>query len=202
MKLLGDNPHQLVGLIGLVMSAGKCAYGITAMKFGENLSKMVIIGMISHTIGTFELTEYHYNKKNLKVKRTKAFYISLLYIPTEAILHDTWKIAYLPPNLTLLCIAAFLFGVGDVCLYTTGFALLGKVFRGRTCATAVAIFNFILLLFTGIHFTASSFISMDIQIFVIVIMLVLATLGVFKVDILIHETVDTTVQTSVASDED
>ena len=51
MKLLGDNPHQLVGLIGLVMSAGKVAYGVTAMKFGENLSKMVIIGMISHVIG-------------------------------------------------------------------------------------------------------------------------------------------------------
>ena len=90
--------------------------------------------------------------------------------------------------------------ISDVCLYTTGFGLLGKVFRGRTCATVVAIFNFILLLFTGIHFTASSFISMDIQIFVI--MLFLATLGVFKVDNLIHETVDTTVQTSVASDED
>ena len=126
----------------------------------------------------------------------------MLYIPTEAILHDTWKIAYLPPNLTLLCVAAFLFGVGDVCLYTTGFGLLGKVFRGRTCATAVAIFNFILLLFTGLHFTASSFLSMELQIIIIVIMLVLATLGVFRVDKLINETVDTTVQTLNLPDED
>ena len=51
MKTIGNHPHQLVGLIGLVMSCGKVFFGLSAMKLGENISKMAITGLIAHGIG-------------------------------------------------------------------------------------------------------------------------------------------------------
>ena len=100
MKLLGDHPHQLVGLIGLVMSCGKVFYGLFSMKFGNDASKMAILGFIASSV---------------------AYYISFIYIPTEAIMHDTYEYSYIRPNLALLCIAAFLLGMGDVCFFTITF---------------------------------------------------------------------------------
>ena len=127
----------------------------------------------------------------------QGYYISFIYIPTEAILHDTWAIAYLRPNLPVLCIASFLFGMGDVCLFTTGFSLLGKVFRGRTAATAVSVFNFLIMLFTGILFFVSSFISLQVQLLVITITLFCSILGIFAVDNIVNntETVSSSAQT-------
>ena len=100
MKLLGDNPHQLVGLIGLIMSCGKVAFGLFSMKFGADASKMAILGFIGSSV---------------------AYYISFIYIPTDAIMHDTYDFSYMRPNLTLLCIAAFFLGAADVCFFTTTF---------------------------------------------------------------------------------
>ena len=51
MKTIGNHPHQLVGLVGLVMSCGKVFFGLSAMKLGENISKMAITGLIAHGIG-------------------------------------------------------------------------------------------------------------------------------------------------------
>lgn len=76
---LGSNSHQLVGLMGLLMSCGKVFAGLLSVKLSKNLSLVAIIGMISHCL---------------------AYFISFLYIPTEAITHDTWVIAYIPPGKT------------------------------------------------------------------------------------------------------
>ena len=51
MKTIGNHPHQLVGLVGLVMSCGKVFFGLSAMKLGENISKMAITGLIAHGVG-------------------------------------------------------------------------------------------------------------------------------------------------------
>ena len=84
-----------------------------------------------------------------------------------------------------------------VCLFTTGFSLLGKVFRGRTAATAVSVFNFLIMLFTGILFFVSSFISLQVQLLVITITLFCSILGIFAVDNMVNntETVSSSVQT-------
>lgn len=141
LNSLGGNPHQLIGLIGLITSVGKVAAGLVSIVIGADISKVAISGMIAHVV---------------------AMFLTFLYIPSEAVTQDTWEIAYLAPDLTALCAAAFLYGFGDVALFTTGFTLLGLLFRGQTFASAVAIFNFITLASSGMLFAVTGILPISV----------------------------------------
>ena len=58
------------------MSCGKVFAGLLSIKLSNNISLISLIGMISHVV---------------------AYYLSFLYIPSSAIMHDTWDVAYLEP---------------------------------------------------------------------------------------------------------
>jgi hypothetical protein len=76
LNALGGNPHQLVGLIGLLTSIGKIVAGISTI-FLNDPSKNAFSGMLAHVV---------------------AMFLTFLYIPSEAITKDTWEIAYLEPS--------------------------------------------------------------------------------------------------------
>jgi len=158
---LGGNPHQLVGLVGLLMSCGKVFAGIISIKLSKSISLIAMIGMVSHCA---------------------AYYISFLYIPTEAITQDTWVQAYLPPDIVPLGVASFFFGIGDVLLFTSGFSLLGFMFRGRTFATAVSMFNFVVLSSTGFLFGISGYLAIEWQLLIAVSTLLVGIPALFQLD--------------------
>ena len=58
------------------MSCGKVFAGLLSIKLSNDISLISLIGMISHVV---------------------AYYLSFLYIPSSAIMHDTWDVAYLEP---------------------------------------------------------------------------------------------------------
>ena len=71
--------------------------------------------------------------------------------------------------------------------FNLSFSLLGKVFRGATAATAISISNFVVTLVTGINFYIASNAPFQAQIIIIVLVMMLAVLGIFKVDNMLRE---------------
>jgi len=160
LNALGGNPHQLVGLMGLLTSIGKIVAGISTI-FLNDPSKNAFSGMVAHVL---------------------AMFLTFLYIPSEAITKDTWKIAYFEPSLPPLAIAAFLYGFGDVAMFTTGFTLLGLLFRGQTFASAVAIFNFITLASSGVLFALSGNLPISVILGACVLILLFGMPFLFRID--------------------
>ena len=84
----------------------------------------------------------------------------------------------LPP----LAIAAFFYGFGDVAMFTTGFTLLGLLFRGQTFASAVAIFNFITLASSGVLFALSGNLPISVILGACVLILLFGMPFLFRKD--------------------
>ena len=64
---------------------------------------------------------------------------------------------------------------------------MGKIYRGSTAATAIAICNFLVTLMTGINFYVAVNIPLQAQILIIIGFLFFMVLGIFKVDNTLRE---------------
>jgi len=67
-------------------------------------------------------------------------------------------------------------------MFTTGFTLLGLLFRGQTFASAVAIFNFITLASSGILFAVSGNLPISVILGVCVLILLFGMPFLFRID--------------------
>lgn len=81
-----------------------------------------------------------------------------------------------------LSIAAFLLGIGDVLLFTSGFSMLGFIFRGRTFATAISMFNFVVLSSSGFLFAVSGFLAIEYQLLIAITPLLIGIPFFFQLD--------------------
>ena len=67
-------------------------------------------------------------------------------------------------------------------MFTTGFTLLGLLFRGQTFASAVAIFNFITLASSGVLFALSGNLPISVILGACVLILLFGMPFLFRID--------------------
>jgi hypothetical protein len=86
-------------------------------------------------------------------------------------------------------------------MFTTGFTLLGLLFRGKTFASAVAIFNFITLASSGILFALSGNLPISVILGVCVLILLFGMPFLFRIDRNLKEDVQASVDDLLDAEE-
>ncbi|CAJ0947154.1 unnamed protein product, partial [Mesorhabditis belari] len=67
--------------------------------------------------------------------------LSLINLPADAPLHDTYNIAFIEPSLSLALFGAFLLGLSDCCWQTQILTILGGMYKDEDSPPAFAIFR-------------------------------------------------------------
>ncbi|CAD6993703.1 unnamed protein product [Ceratitis capitata] len=157
-KKIHTTPKEIVGLAGICIGAGEVfgggLFGILAKKttrFGRD--PIVIAGYVIHMV---------------------AFFLIFLNLPDNAPFKDTEDISYLdPPRPWVALLCAFMLGLGDACMNTQIYSMLGGVYV-KNSVGAFALFKFTQSTAAAISFFYSSHLGLRAQLGILV---VFGTLG-------------------------
>ncbi|XP_067617752.1 UNC93-like protein MFSD11 isoform X2 [Eurosta solidaginis] len=152
-KKIHNTPKEIVGLTGICIGAGEVfgggLFGILGKKttrFGRD--PIVITGYVIHMM---------------------AFFLIFLNLPDNAPFKDTEDISYLdPPRPWIALICAFMLGLGDACMNTQIYSMLGGVYV-KNSVGAFALFKFTQSIAAAISFFYSSYLGLRAQLIILVI---------------------------------
>ncbi|XP_034115639.1 UNC93-like protein MFSD11 [Drosophila albomicans] len=150
---IAATPKEIVGLVGICIGAGEVFgggfFGILASKttrYGRD--PIVIAGYVMHMA---------------------AFFMTFLNLPNSAPFKDTTDISYLdPPSATMALICAFLLGLGDACINTQVYSMLGGEYVNNAVG-AFALFKFMQSVAAAISFFYSAFLGLYVQLGILVV---------------------------------
>ncbi|KAM8706517.1 hypothetical protein ACLKA7_010736 [Drosophila subpalustris] len=150
---IAETPKQIVGLVGICIGAGEVFgggfFGILASKttrFGRD--PIVIAGYVLHMA---------------------AFFMTYLNLPNSAPFKDTTDISYLdPPSASMALVCAFLLGLGDACINTQVYSMLGGEYVNNAVG-AFALFKFMQSVAAAISFFYSAFLGLYVQLAILVV---------------------------------
>ncbi|KAH8381482.1 hypothetical protein KR093_005762 [Drosophila rubida] len=150
---IAATPKEIVGLVGICIGAGEVFgggfFGILASKttrFGRD--PIVIAGYVLHMA---------------------AFFMTFLNLPNSAPFKDTTDVSYLnPPNAAVALICAFMLGLGDACINTQVYSMLGGEYVNNAVG-AFALFKFMQSVAAAISFFYSSYLGLYVQLGILVI---------------------------------
>ncbi|XP_054726272.1 UNC93-like protein MFSD11 [Anastrepha obliqua] len=152
-KKIHNTPKEIVGLAGICIGAGEVfgggLFGILGKKttrFGRD--PIVIAGYVIHMI---------------------AFFLIFLNLPNNAPFKDTEDISYMdPPRAWIALLCAFMLGLGDACMNTQIYSMLGGVYV-KNSVGAFALFKFTQSIAAAISFFYSSHLGLRAQLGILVV---------------------------------
>lgn len=150
---IADTPKEIVGLVGICIGAGEVFgggfFGILASKttrYGRD--PIVIAGYILHMA---------------------AYFMTFINLPNSAPFKDTTDISYLdPPSAPMALVCAFLLGLGDACINTQVYSMLGGEYVNNAVG-AFALFKFMQSVAAAISFFYSAFLGLYVQLAILVV---------------------------------
>ncbi|KAH8420785.1 hypothetical protein KR222_005117 [Zaprionus bogoriensis] len=150
---IASTPKEIVGLVGICIGAGEVFgggfFGILASKttrFGRD--PIVIAGYILHMA---------------------AYFMTYINLPNSAPFKDTTDISYLdPPSASMALVCAFLLGLGDACINTQVYSMLGGEYVNNAVG-AFALFKFMQSVAAAISFFYSAFLGLYVQLAILVV---------------------------------
>ncbi|KRZ11280.1 UNC93-like protein MFSD11 [Trichinella zimbabwensis] len=110
-----------------------------------------------------------------------SFFLIFLFIPSLSPFQPTDDVAYLLPNEYVAILCSFLLGFGDSCWNTQIYATLGSKYTTES-TRAFALFKFFNSLSSAISFFYTSYLLLQWQLVILVVMCFLATFSYFKVE--------------------
>lgn len=163
---LGDNAKQLVGLSGICIGVGEILGGVTFGLLGKKTNR---IGRSNIVIAAF-------------LVHVLAILLALMNLPNEAPLGGTTDTSRINPPLEWIALfCAFLLGLGDACLNTQIYSLLGGDFASNSAA-AFALFKFTQSVGATASFIYSSYVGLTTHITILLITGILGTIGFVAVE--------------------
>ncbi|KRZ77848.1 UNC93-like protein MFSD11 [Trichinella papuae] len=110
-----------------------------------------------------------------------SFFLIFLFIPSLSPFQPTDDVAYLLPNEYVAILCSFLLGFGDSCWNTQIYATLGSKYTTES-TRAFALFKFFNSLSSAVSFFYTSYLLLQWQLVILVVMCFLATFSYFKVE--------------------
>lgn len=150
---IATTPKEIVGLVGICIGAGEVFgggfFGILASKttrYGRD--PIVIAGYVLHMA---------------------AYFMTFINLPNSAPFKDTTDISYLdPPSASMALVCAFLLGLGDACINTQVYSMLGGEYVNNAVG-AFALFKFMQSVAAAISFFYSAFLGLYVQLAILVV---------------------------------
>ncbi|XP_008477199.1 UNC93-like protein MFSD11 isoform X1 [Diaphorina citri] len=145
---MGESTKQLVPLAGFFTGIGEITGG--ALPFILNnrkcggLSLIMLTGIVSNVF---------------------SYAMTYINIPDVAAFGNTWDSSLIPPNEYLAVLCSFLMGLGDCCVHTELYSILGTIYPNES-AEVFAVFKFVRCLCTAADFYCSPFIGLHVQLFI------------------------------------
>uniref|UniRef100_A0A8D8YGK7 UNC93-like protein MFSD11 n=1 Tax=Cacopsylla melanoneura TaxID=428564 RepID=A0A8D8YGK7_9HEMI len=145
---MGESTKQLVPLAGFLTGVGEIIGGI--LPFILNGRKLCGLSLIMLTGIVSNLLSYG---------------MTYINIPDVAAFGNTWESSLIPPNECIAVLCSFLMGLGDCCVHTELYSILGTIYPNES-AEVFAVFKFVRCLCTAADFYCSPFIGLHIQLFI------------------------------------
>ena len=106
-----------------------------------------------------------------------AYLIAFLNLPFNSPIEDSSNTAYInPSNPYLAILGSFLLGLGDACLVTQVYSIIGSVFKTDSAA-GFAIFQFTKSAFSATAFFYSKELELPYQLLILVVLCVMSTIS-------------------------
>ncbi|KRX69791.1 UNC93-like protein MFSD11 [Trichinella sp. T6] len=154
------------------------ALNVIFVGLGESLGSGLVFGLITSTIESMGRPVVIILGAVVNVL---SFFLIFLYIPSMSPFQPTDDIAYFLPNEYVAILCSFLLGFGDSCWNTQIYATLGSKYTTES-TRAFALFKFFNSLSSAVSFFYTSYLLLQWQLMILVVMCFLATFSYFKVE--------------------
>ncbi|XP_003381597.1 putative ATP synthase F0, A subunit [Trichinella spiralis] len=154
------------------------ALNVIFVGLGESLGSGLVFGLIISTIESMGRPVVIILGAVVNVL---SFFLIFLYIPSMSPFQPTDDIAYFLPNEYVAILCSFLLGFGDSCWNTQIYATLGSKYTTES-TRAFALFKFFNSLSSAVSFFYTSYLLLQWQLVILVVMCFLATFSYFKVE--------------------
>ncbi|KRZ54952.1 UNC93-like protein MFSD11 [Trichinella nativa] len=154
------------------------ALNVIFVGLGESLGSGLVFGLITSTIESMGRPVVIILGAVVNVL---SFFLIFLYIPSMSPFQPTDDIAYFLPNEYVAILCSFLLGFGDSCWNTQIYATLGSKYTTES-TRAFALFKFFNSLSSAVSFFYTSYLLLQWQLVILVVMCFLATFSYFKVE--------------------
>ncbi|KAL1457697.1 hypothetical protein WDU94_007895 [Cyamophila willieti] len=162
---MGESTKQLVPLAGFLTGVGEISGGILPFILNGRklcgLSLIMLIGIVSNLL---------------------SYGMTYINIPDVAAFGNTWESSLIPPNECIAVLCSFLMGLGDCCVHTELYSILGTIYPNES-AEVFAVFKFVRCLCTAADFYCSPFIGLHIQLFIQTLFAILCLLCYINVQL-------------------